>query len=95
MKKTLILNLKTEYFNDIKKGEKLFEYRLIKPFWEKRLEKNFDFIEIRLGYPKSTEKDKIMKFEWNGFKIIDLLHKEFGSEPVKVFAISLEKRIID
>lgn len=93
MSKVLILNLKKEYFNDIKKGDKKFEYRLVKPFWEKRLNKSYDFIEIRLGYPKSTDSDKILKFKWNGFNEIELLHKEFGSDPVKVFAIDLSEKV--
>lgn len=35
---TLSLNLKSEYFDQIKSGDKTEEYRLCKPFWHKRLE---------------------------------------------------------
>lgn len=92
--KVLVLNLKTEYFNAIKEGVKKFEYRISKKYWEKRLiNREYDFIEIRLGYPKSDEKNKILKFKWEGFDKIMLQHKEFGDEPVEVFAIKLSERI--
>lgn len=90
----LVLNLKTEYFNDIRNGVKKFEYRLAKKYWEKRLvNRNYNLIEIRLGYPKSDEKHKILKFKWNGFDRIMLKHKEFGEDPVEVFAIKLSEKI--
>lgn len=89
--KKLILNLKKEYFNDIKNGNKKKEYRLKKDFWSKRLSKNYDLIEIRSGYPKSDDKSKILKFKWDGFVEEVILHKEFGNCPVEVYAISLNK----
>ena len=46
-------------------------------------------IEIRLGYPKSTDKDKIIQFYWDGYKEDIITHKEFGENPVSVFASSL------
>jgi ASC-1-like (ASCH) protein len=50
--KVLTLPLKSEYFDAIVSGEKLLEYRLITPFWRKRLGgKTFDAIEITKGYP--------------------------------------------
>lgn len=35
--KTLTLPLKAEYFNAIKSGEKVEEYRLCTPYWQRRL----------------------------------------------------------
>lgn len=93
MSSILILNLKTEYFNDVKSGNKKFEYRIVKPYWDKRLKKEYASIEVRLGYPKSDDVDRILKFNWNGFVKIKLTHKEFGKDPVDVYAISLEKPI--
>lgn len=46
-----------------------------------------------MGYPKNDEKEKIMCFEWNGFEEKSITHKEFGSEPINVYAINLNKRI--
>lgn len=90
-KEKLILNLKKEYFEDIKNGKKLYEYRIVKEFWRKRLSHDYETIEIRMGYPKSTDKDKIILFYWDGYNEEIITHKEFGNEPVSVFAISLLK----
>ena len=41
----LTFNLKKEWFEKIKSGEKTHEYREIKPFWTKRLVNYFDLFE--------------------------------------------------
>lgn len=88
----LILRLRGEYFKQIKGGTKKEEYRLYNPYWKKRLEgKEFENIIITLGYPKWSEKLKILKFKYQGYKIETIQHKHFGDKPVKVFAIKLEK----
>lgn len=88
--KILTLNLKREYFEQIKSGIKTEEYRLCTPYWSKRLEgKTFDKIIIKLGYPKNSEVEKIMEFPWKGYKKKKITHKHFGSTPVKVFAIKV------
>lgn len=88
--KILTLNLKREYFEQIKSGIKTEEYRLCTPYWSKRLEgKNFDKIIIKLGYPKNDEIEKIMEFPWKGYKKRKITHKHFGSDPVKVYAIKV------
>lgn len=82
----LTFNLKKQWFNKIKSGEKTHEYREVKPCWTGRFiaicsaieeDKNKriyppiktePFIEptyyinccFKLGYPKDTEKDKIL-----------------------------------
>jgi hypothetical protein len=49
--KDLDLVLKGEYFNRIAEGRKRYEFRLVKPYWTKRLEgKTFDRVCFRLGY---------------------------------------------
>ena len=89
--KTLTLNLKREYFEQIKSGIKTEEYRLCTPYWSKRLEgKTFEKIIIKLGYPKNDEIEKIMEFPWKGYKKRKITHKHFGSDPVKVYAIKVE-----
>lgn len=88
--KILTLNLKKEYFEQIKSGQKKFEYRLKKDFWTKRLSgKEYSKVVIKLGYPKNDDLDKIMEFPWKGFVEQEITHKEFGSDPVKVYAIIL------
>ena len=93
MKKILILNLKKQYFEEIKNGTKLEEYREIKEFWTKRLSKDFSEIHIKLGYPPKEDNTRTMKFEWNGFKIKEITHPLFGEEKIKVYAINLDKKI--
>lgn len=88
----LIFHVRKEYFDKIKNNEKKVEYRLFNNYWKIRLEdKKFDNVIIQLGYPKTFEKDKTLKFKYQGYKIETIIHKEFGSKPVKVFAIELEK----
>lgn len=89
--KILTLNLKREYFEQIKSRIKTEEYRLCTPYWSKRLEgKTFDKVIIKLGYPKNSEVEKIMEFPWKGYKKNKITHKHFGNDPVKVYAIKLE-----
>lgn len=91
MKKILKLAVRKEYFEQIESGIKKEEYRLIKPYWIKRLSKNYDEVWITLGYPKKSEREKILKFKYKGFEIKKIRHKEFGIEDVEVYAIKLSK----
>ena len=89
----LFLNLKGEYFDQIKSGEKKWEYRLYNDFWKKRLLngcrfKEWDKIVIRRGYPKAGDTDKeILRVKRCSVHIETITHKHFGPDPVKVFAI--------
>jgi len=78
----LTFNLKKEWFEKIKSGEKTHEYREVKDYWEKRFLKAWDDsynsnnrtkiladglqeligakIAFKLGYPKVTEREKIL-----------------------------------
>lgn len=87
--KILKIAVKKEYFQQIKTGLKKEEYRLIKPYWTKRLAKQYDQVWITLGYPKNSEKEKIIKFKYNGFDIKKIKHKEFGICTVQVYVIKL------
>ena len=55
----LIFNLKKEWYEKIKSGEKTHEYREYKPYWKKRLEKclgyDFSAINLRFGDPIIVE----------------------------------------
>ena len=76
------------YYDLAEKGIKEEEYRAIKPYWTKRLQKNYDLIYYWKAYT-----NKKLIFKYDGKKIITLVHKEFGNKPVKVYAISLRKRV--
>lgn len=91
--KVLRLAVRKEYFEQIKAGIKKEEYREIKDYWIKRLSKHYDQVWITLGYPKKTEKEKVLKFKYDGFCIKNINHKEFGASNVKVHAIKLEEKI--
>lgn len=83
----LHLNLKGEYFDQIKAGTKQFEFRLAAK-WLKRLEgKTFDRVFFKRGYPKSTDHEKIEVRPWRGFEIQTITHSHFGDDPVDVCAI--------
>jgi hypothetical protein len=90
---TLTLALKLEYFEAIRDGTKLEEYRLVTPYWRKRLEgKNYDSIVLTHGYPRTNEADRRIERPWNGFRIKTITHPHFGEEPVEVFAIDVRPR---
>lgn len=60
----LTFNLKKEWFEKIKSGEKTHEYRKIKPYWDKRLYKLWQKYKGKVpccfacGYPKKDDKEK-------------------------------------
>lgn len=94
----LHLNLKSEYFDQIKSKEKKYEYRLYTDHWISRLkafsmEANYrDSIVLMKGYPKRGDKKRIIERPWRGYHIKTIIHKHFGSgTPVKVFAIKVNE----
>lgn len=83
----LHLNVKGEYFDEIKAGIKHFEYRLASK-WLKRLEgKSFDRVFFKRGYPKSGDQERIVERPWMGYELRTITHPHFGLEPVDVCAI--------
>jgi len=87
----LHLNLKGEYFDAIKSGDKKQEYRVFNDYWKKRLiGKEYTEIIIKKGYPKRGDLSKMIKFIYRGFDIITITHPHFDNVPTKVFAITLE-----
>ena len=57
--KILHLTLKKEYFDLIASGEKIEEYREVKPYWIRRLETKYDYnkfdeIHFKNGYGKNV-----------------------------------------
>jgi len=86
--RTLTLSLKGEYFHAIALGEKVEEFRLVTPYWRRRLEgKTFDRIELTWGYPKSDDNSRRIFRDWLGFTIKTITHPHFGPDPVQVYAI--------
>lgn len=91
MKRVLRLNLKREYWEEIKNGSKEFEYRRTTPYWLTRLGvRAYDEIHLCLGYPNRGDEQRILKRKWMGTpKIVKVLHKHFGEKTVSVFAIDV------
>lgn len=87
----LFLHVRSEYFDQIKSGEKKEEYRAIKPYWTERLNRNYDGIYIFRGYPKKEfwSSENFMLFPWRRFETKAITHKEFGDTPIQVYVIPL------
>lgn len=90
--KILTLNLKTEYWEAILKGEKTEEYRECKDYWKKRLEgKNYDLICLCKGYPRKNDCQRRMFRFWNGFTTKFIRHKQFGPCWTHVYAVDVSR----
>lgn len=88
--RTLTLALKGQYFDEIKAGLKLEEFRLVTPYWRRRLEgRVFDQIELTRGYPKRGDASRRITLLWQGFRMRTITHPHFGANPVEVFAIDV------
>jgi hypothetical protein len=89
---TLTLALKKEYFNAVKTGEKVFEYRQRTPYWVKRLEgRNYERLILTLGYSKATDTSRRIELPWYGYSLQTITHPHFGENPVDVYAIRLHE----
>lgn len=86
----LILPLKTEYFQAIREGNKLEEFRLRTPYWRKRLEgKTFNNVVLTCGYPKRDDQARRLTLPWRGCRVTTIKHPHFGPAPVEVYAINV------
>lgn len=91
--RTLTLALKGIYFDQIAAGTKHEEFRLVTPFWQKRLlDRMYDRIVLMRGYPKTSDTSRRIELPWRGFVTRTIIHPHFGSEPVEVFAIRVAAR---
>ncbi|MBP2155729.1 ASCH domain-containing protein [Erwinia rhapontici] len=91
----LQLAVNGEYFDAMRRGEKQEEYRLVNPYWRRRLfGRDYDRLIITRGYPKRDDASRRIDIPYDGFEIKTITHKHFGVDPVKVFAIkiNLEKQ---
>jgi hypothetical protein len=92
--KTLTIPLKREYFEQIKRGEKVEEYRIATPYWRTRLAgREYDQIVLTLGYPTRGDSSRRLLFPWRGARLTTITHPHFGPYPVQVFAIALSDQI--
>ncbi|MCI2809337.1 ASCH domain-containing protein [Eoetvoesiella caeni] len=86
----LVLPLKGEYFEQIKAGAKTEEYRLVTPYWTRRLDRrHFERIILTLGYPPKDDTDRRLVLPYRGYAIKTITHPHFGPDPVRVYAIQL------
>lgn len=88
---TLTLPLKGVYFEEIQAGRKTEEYRLLTPYWHKRLHgRHYDTITLTKGYPGIGDLSRRMVLPWKGYRVITIIHPHFGDDPVEVFAIDVQ-----
>ena len=90
--KKLTLHVKGCYFDEIKSGAKLFEYRRANKHWAKLLAKEYDVIEICLGYPAKGDRSRRLRFPFAPPQLITLTHPHFGPHAVEVFALPLHNK---
>lgn len=86
----LTLHLKKEYFDQIASGEKVEEYRLVTPYWVRRLVgREYNNVVLLCGYPTRGDTSRQIVVPWRGYTRKTITHKHFGNMPVEVFAISV------
>lgn len=87
-RRILHLTLHRRWFDEIAAGRKVEEYRLRKPYWERRLEdQQYDEIHFRNGYSKGAP---WMRVEWRGCLAAwggGLLPADYQNQ--RIFAIQL------
>lgn len=83
----LFLPLKTKWYDLIESGEKTSEYREVKPYWEKRLNKHYDTVTFQRAYSKNPPRMT--------FKIISIEKVKHTNDLGldEVFEIKLGERI--
>lgn len=86
----LQLAVKGEYFDAMIRREKTEEYRLVNPYWGRRIHgKDYDRLIITRGYPKRDDSSRRIDVPYDGYEIKTITHPHFGDKPVKVFAIKV------
>lgn len=90
MERALTIPVKGIYFDQIKAGTKLEEYRLVTDYWRARLfGKEYDVVVLTRGYPHKDAADRRLRRKFEGWQIKTITHPHFGSKPVEVFAIDV------
>jgi hypothetical protein len=91
--KTLTLHLKAEYFDQVARGVKVFEYRSATPYWNKRLDPErvtYDEIHLLNGYPSQDNVEARLIFPWHGAYMDTITHPHFGATPCDLWVIPLK-----
>jgi hypothetical protein len=94
MGNALTIPVNGEYFDQILAGTKLEEYRLVTPYWSKRLVgRPYDTVVLTRGYPKAGGVEGVTRLtrEYNGFCHRTITHRHFGPDTVEVFAIDVSR----
>ena len=87
---SLFLSLKSEYFDAIRDGSKLEEYREVNEYWTKRIvDREYDTIVLTKGYPKRDDMSRRIIKPWRGYSIKKITHPLFGIQEITVFAIDV------
>lgn len=90
MTKALTIPVNGVYFDQIKAGTKLEEYRLVTPFWTKRLAgRTYDQVVMTRGYPSADDHARRLVLPWRGVTRKTITHPHFGADPVEVYAIDV------
>jgi hypothetical protein len=82
------------YFDQIANGDKPEEYRLVTPYWMKRLNgRDYRSVVLTRGYPKGGGIEGVTRLtrRWAGFDVRRITHQHFGPDPVMVFAIDVSE----
>lgn len=93
----LKLAVKGIYFDAIKSGEKVEEFRVCSDYWRKRIVgRKYDALIITRGYPKKDDPEKTITLVYKGYEVKTITHPHFGNDPVNVFAIkaNYENRVL-
>ncbi len=86
----LTLALKGEYFDAIKDGSKVEEFRLATDYWGRRLiGRTYDRIVLTKGYPPRHDTERRIVRPWRGYESKTIVHPFFGPKPVHVYAIKV------
>ena len=89
----LTLPIRAEYFDQIRAGTKIEEYRLCNAYWARRIEnRSYARLVLTRGYPKRDDHENRIVLPWRGYRRKLITHPHFspfGLAPVWVYAIRL------
>jgi hypothetical protein len=89
----LTLPLKSQYFDQVRAGTKVEEYRLRNAYWARRIEnRSYDWLVLTRGYPRRDDHENRIVLPWRGYQVKAITHPHFspfGLAPVWVYAIQL------
>ncbi|CAN8142698.1 putative ASCH domain-containing protein [uncultured Thiomicrorhabdus sp.] len=84
--------VKRKFFEQIKSGKKKEEYREIKDYWVKRLNrKGISKVKLKVGYPKIETEDNTLICKFKGYEKKTVETETFGK--ALVFAIDVSEPI--